>query len=235
MSSEAFLNSNPRPGFWPWLMGGITFLITTLFPPLGFPLNYSLIPIWLSPLVAYGSQGGIAWQVLHDVQENVAASYPVSALFWMILPYCSIPIVLTLSSVLTWRRVVHRMPRPTAQRGLLAVVLAVALSLLAIGLLDLLILGPLALFAPHEAYLLGLLIIAAAALGQSLWVLPGLLLAGATLAIVQARSRTRYPRRGMEHHLGSSPPSGASADAERGSKPPHSATNFQRESAADHF
>ncbi len=193
MSSGAFLSSNQRPGLWPWLMGGITLLITTLFPPLGLSLNYSLIPVWLSPLVAYGSQGGIVWQVVHDAQENAAASYPLSAWLWLIFPFCSVPIVLTLSSVLTWRWVVHRMPRPTAQRGLLAVVLAVALSLLAIGLLDLLILGPLALFAANQAYVLGMLIIAAAALGQSLWVLPGLLIAGATLAIVQARKPHSLP------------------------------------------
>jgi hypothetical protein len=172
-------------------MGGVTFLITTLFPPLGLSLNYSLIPDWLQPLVAYGSQGGIGWQLLHYIQENAAASYPLSAWLGLILPFCVVPIVLTLSSVLTWRRVVSRTPRPTAQRGLLAVVLAVALSLLAIGLLDLLILGPFALFAPNEGNLLGLIIVAMAALAQSLWVLPGLLIAGAILAILQARSRTR--------------------------------------------
>ena len=191
MSSEAFSNSNPQSRFWPWLMGGITFLITTLFPPLKFLLNYSLIPNWLSPLVSYGSRGGIVWQIVRYVQENTVASYPLSALSWLILPFCTVPIVLTLTLVLVWRRMVHRMPLPTVQRGLLAVVLGVALSLLAIGLLDLLILGPFALFAPNEAYVLGLVIIAMVALEQSLWVLPGLLIAGATLALVQARSRTR--------------------------------------------
>lgn len=189
MSSGAFLSSNQRVGFWPWLMGGVTFLITTLFPPLNLDINYGMIPDWLQPVVAYGSSGGIGWQLLRYARENAAASYPFPALLGMILPYCSVPIILTLSSVLIWRRVVNRVPRPTIQRGLLAVVLATALSLLTIGLLDLLILGPLALSSSDGgATLLGLMIFAIAALAQSLWVLPSLLIAGAILAMLQARA-----------------------------------------------
>lgn len=191
MSSGAFLNRTQRPGLWPWLMGGVTLLITTLFPPLGFSLNYSLIPGWVQPLVVYGSQGGIVWQLLHYAQDNAEASLPLSAWFWLILPFCIVPIVLSLSSALTWRRVVSCTSRLTVRRGLRAVVLAVALALFAIGLLDLLIIGPFALFAPNEGNVLALIIIPIVALAQSLWILPGLLIAGAILTLLQARYSTR--------------------------------------------
>ncbi len=83
----------------------------------------------------------------------------------------------------------NRAPRPTVRRGLLAVILATTFALLTIVFLDLLTLGPFALFAPNEGNLLGLVIIAVVALAQSLWVLPAFLLAGALLAALQVRSR----------------------------------------------
>ncbi len=189
MSALTVVRNRQHANFWPWLMGGITFIITTFFPPLNSSLNYNLIPDLLQPLVAYNAQGGIFWQILHYIQENAAASYPVGALLGLIVPFCTVPLFLTLSSVVTWRRVVNRAPRPTVRRGLLAAVLATVFALLTIVALDALILGPFALFAPDTGNVLGLIIIAIAAVAQSLWVLPALLLAGALLAALQARSR----------------------------------------------
>lgn len=189
MSSLAITRNRSRTSFWPWLMCGIAFIIATLFPPLNFPINYSLIPGLLQPLVVYGVQGGIGWQLLHYIQEDAVASYSLGELFVLIAPFCTVPLFLTLSAILTWRRVVNRSPRPTVRRGLLAAVLATVFALLTIVVLDLLILGPFALFTHNEGNLLGLIIFALAALAQSLWVLPALLLAGALLAALQARSR----------------------------------------------
>jgi hypothetical protein len=150
-----------------------------------------MIPNWMSVLVAYGSQGGIGWQLLNYVRENAAAFYPLGALLGMILPFCCVPIVLTISSVLVWQRVVSRAPHPTVRRGLLAVVLATVISLLAIGLLDLLVFGiPALQSSSSNGALFGMVIFAAAALSQSLWVLPCLLIAGTILAMLQVRSRT---------------------------------------------
>lgn len=100
----------------------------------------------------------------------------------MFLPFCSVPLVLTLSSILAWRRVVNRAPRPTVQRGLQAVVLATALSLPAICLLALLFFMPFILYSSNRAAaVLGLAIFALVPLGQSLRFFPTLLIAGAAL------------------------------------------------------
>jgi len=191
MSSEAFSGrSQPtRSWNWPWLMGGVTLLITIFFPPLNLPVNYAVIPDWVGTLITYGLSGGIGWQVLYYVRENILTGYPFSALFWVIAPFCFVPLVLALSSVLVWKRVTKRALRLTIRRGLLAVVLAAGMALLTIVLLALLIFGPWTLIAGQSALLLGMSIIIMVAVSQILWFLPALLIAGAILATLQARSR----------------------------------------------
>jgi hypothetical protein len=180
-------------------MGGITFLITTLYPPLPVPLIISIyrilqwlgIPDWMHALWAYNVSGGIAWHLLKYARENAFADYPLGALLMMILPFCTVPIAFTLSSILKWRRVVNRAPYPMPQHGLLAVIQAAALSLLAVVLLSLLYFGIAALFFPSGGTAqLALLVFCLPALAQTLWVLPSLLIIGGNLATMQARSLT---------------------------------------------
>lgn len=199
MSSEAFSSRNRSSGLWPLLMGGITFLITTLYPPLPVPLILSIsrilqwlgIPDWMHTLWAYNVSGGIAWHLLKYARENTFADYPPGALLMMILPFCTVPIAFTLSSILRWWRVVNRAPHPMPQHGLLAVIQAAALSLITIVFLSLLYFGIADVFFPSGGTAqLALLVFCIPALAQTWWVLPSLLIIGGKLAIIQARSLT---------------------------------------------
>lgn len=179
---------NTQPArIWPWLIGAAAFILAALFPPFPSNINYSMIPALLQPLVSLGSPGGIGWQLLHYGQDDAFSGYPLGALFGMIGPFCAVPIILPLVAFFFWRRVVQRAAHPTAWHGVKATALAAAVSLLIIVLLDLLMFGTLTLF--QGAALLGLVFFAMVALAQLVWILPGLLLIGALLAIVQARRR----------------------------------------------
>jgi hypothetical protein len=193
--SQRIDSGSQRAELWPWLMGGMTFFITILFPILCLPINYDKIPNWL--IVMLTLNGSVSWKLFFlmlstndpgDTSLFTPQLFPV--LVFMLLLFLAMPIALTISSVLAWRRVVNRALHITMERGMLAALLATAFSLLTVALLDLLSLVSLFFLYPNTGGLVaGLTIMCIISLVLSSGFLPGLLIAGAMLANLQARSQ----------------------------------------------
>ena len=134
-----------------WLLGIICLGLALLYPPVpglyqsfpDFSLSVSL-PLerafwdWHSNFSYVLATGGVVWQVIVYLhRQSFAGTIGNSrTLFSEFAPICFVPVTLTLSALILWRRVVDYAPRPTIVRGVLAVLFALLSSLLLVFLLD---------------------------------------------------------------------------------------------------
>lgn len=194
-----------------WLVGLSFFLLATLFPPLPVATLYTIgnsinreFGAWVYTFFYTGAFGGLAWRLQAYLQWQTFARSPLTGrlLFTQFAPYAFVPVTLTISTLIVWRWLVYRAQRPTVfvLRGLWAVVLAFAFSLLLVYLLDEvgghLLLSALSLSGRGNLEVEGLLTsIWATALAQSAWFFLPCLVIGELLAWWQENLWLKFMRR----------------------------------------
>lgn len=188
-----------------WLLGGLFFLLAAFYPP--FPsvgMYGSFVPTqvlsgWVYDLSQVATTGGLGWHILSYIrwQHFASVSWTGRTLFTEFAPYSFVPVILPLCSIIIWRLLVYNAERPTVIRGLLAVLLALASSLLLVFLLAWVggrVLLYILSISPRGAFTARSLIsfVWGVSIAQSVWFLLPCLVLGGALARWQARMVLRY-------------------------------------------
>ncbi|EFH81752.1 hypothetical protein [Ktedonobacter racemifer] len=176
---------------WSWGVGIIVLFVTFFFPP---PL-----PVATGSWGSFNyilSGGGSFWQALHSMSiPPHFLRYYLTHYLWNIfsndlLPICGFPLIWSIVSVGMWQSIVSRGQRPTARKGMLALfladVIAWLIGVVVIGLIIWMI-SPKQI-VPDSPVILPTLITEIIITIQAVLYLPFVLLAGALIAKLQART-----------------------------------------------
>lgn len=183
--------SRMRASSWPWV-AGITVLCVTLFFPPPLPI---LADSWGS-LASIINGGGSFWQALHAMSiPPHFLKYYLTHYLWSIftkdlLPICGFPFIWSIVSVGMWRGIVKHEPRPTVRKGMLALFLADVIA----WLTSVVVIGVIIwAISPKESgpdapAILPTLVTEIIITIQAVLYLPFVLLVGALIARLQART-----------------------------------------------